>query len=300
MTTLAQRLAETPAEYPFMRGNIIDVETFARNEVQKELVWKMVHGMLGVGEQKYIDLHCVAERFVFTNNIYNLVDATRPQLPNDNIIYEFSQLPCNPIWLEWNDVDNCREGALVFQVEKYAHIIPVISLTELGEKLATPVALVRTKPFPLGTSKVTAEFLWTIKDRHGAMPPKSILDYDTARYLGIISFVLFLLTVPRVSEPVDVVWNKRIQKKRVKSGKLPLLEFKQVKLHLTQPQKRYVYTGNETPEEREAIRRRLHQVIGHFRTYQKGRDKPHITWIPPHWRGDPELGMVLHERKVER
>jgi hypothetical protein len=45
--------------------------------------------------------------------------------------------------------------------------------------------------------------------------------------------------------------------------------------------------GEGTPHSRH----RLHAVRGHMRHYKSGR----ISWIPAHWRGDKELGVVTKD-----
>jgi len=60
-------------------------------------------------------------------------------------------------------------------------------------------------------------------------------------------------------------------------------------------------TGGRKPlESEEAHHKRLHRVVGHFRTYREGREQPKISFVPQHWRGDAALGVLLHERVVKK
>lgn len=52
----------------------------------------------------------------------------------------------------------------------------------------------------------------------------------------------------------------------------------------------------EDREEREKIRKRQHDVAGHWRHYKNGRR----VWIKSHKRGDPTLGVVESEYQVSR
>lgn len=115
-----------------------------------------------------------------------------------------------------------------------------------------------------------------------------------------IAELLFLLNTPRVSETKTHVISPKLQKARLRRRKLPLLEFKRVKVLLGAPNIRYPKGNpNHIPgETREERHRRLHQVTGHFRHYLQGRDKPHVAWVPPHWRGDAQLGVVMHDRHI--
>jgi hypothetical protein len=112
---------------------------------------------------------------------------------------------------------------------------------------------------------------------------------------------LFLLNVPRVSEVRESVASAKLQKARARRGKMPLLELKHVKLMIGRGGVRYTNRGDLARRPGESVeehRKRLHQVIGHFRTYVKNREAPRVSWVPPHWRGDATKGIVLHERTI--
>jgi len=123
-------------------------------------------------------------------------------------------------------------------------------------------------------------------------------DDDEFAYLRTaVEVAIFLLITPRVAQQHEVTHGPAIQKKRVMRGKPPLVDYKRVTLTVgvrspTSPRSA-ISSGNA------AAQRKLHPVMGHFRTYTEGRETPKISWVLPHWRGDPELGVVHRTRNVK-
>lgn len=109
---------------------------------------------------------------------------------------------------------------------------------------------------------------------------------------------LFLLCIPR-THSIETTHYSRTERRRALREGIPLIEYKQVKLHVGGQPKADKSTEHRTVELGETyVPRRLHRVIGHFRVYHKGESNQLITFIPEHWRGDASLGIVMHEHQV--
>ena len=83
---------------------------------------------------------------------------------------------------------------------------------------------------------------------------------------------------------------------------LPMVEYKRVVMKIGVGAPSYPHKAQQhiDGESEEARRRRLHRVVGHFRTYRQGREQPKVAFVPQHWRGNAELGILLHEREVKQ
>jgi len=121
-------------------------------------------------------------------------------------------------------------------------------------------------------------------------------------------FGIFLVTQPRVYSDEQIRWKASHRAARVARNKPPLLEYRRIRLHICKPRKHYGERPTATITSRsfsdtdsiEAVQhRRYHKVMGHFRHYIN-HDPPHTTWIEPHYRGDPSLGVTFTERDVTR
>jgi len=126
---------------------------------------------------------------------------------------------------------------------------------------------------------------------------------ELLKYAGSsVTGALFFLSVPRTIELREVksARIRRIHEKQV----YPDVEYKQVKLKIGGKHVQYVRREGESEAE---YHKRLHHVIGHFRTYthtygSKGVEKrpvPKTVWIEPHWRGDASMGVLLREHIIE-
>ncbi len=122
---------------------------------------------------------------------------------------------------------------------------------------------------------------------------------DWDQLLGIqfdkCMFALTLLACKNITHsPIPI--SEKLQKARVRKGKLPLTEFRYLKILV--PGNRRA-KGEATGGNDEQDLKRFHLVRGHFATYTSdsprfGRltDGVGTFWIPPHARGDKELGEI--------
>jgi len=240
----------------------------------------------------------------------------------DDAVFANARMPVNLAWIEWTSkrelTDTLKPTTVPFAVLLDAHsdlnhaldmtmgipapednsVYGVLYARHHTDHVIMPV-MVFTIHGGFG-GQVEAEIVWSWHDAK-ISPSDATKEQivSTQRSLLMeIAELLFLLNTPRVSETKTHVISPKLQKARLRRRKLPLLEFKRVKVLLGAPHIRYPKGTSIPGETREERHRRLHQVTGHFRHYLQGRDKPHVAWVPPHWRGDAQLGVVMHDRHI--
>jgi hypothetical protein len=128
-------------------------------------------------------------------------------------------------------------------------------------------------------------------------------DYDEIKFfVWDILDALFMIMTPRVCEVRHAEHSPKLQRSRQKQNKMPLVEYKKMLIRVGMGQPRYARHASSpselVPGQPTGRHHRLHRVIGHFRTYREGRERPYCTFVPQHWRGDEKLGIILKERHV--
>jgi hypothetical protein len=277
-----------------------------------------------------------AERFAF---IQNPIDTVGALLDNKSLdhktVLELARLPASVCWVEWpNWLDGRsrqeRLGILVIPgtIDMTQHR-NIDGHTQYKVSVGPGVPIEKQRMFIIGAASLHedvnavcpfmllscdafsdvargfsgVDMHWFIdgisKDRR-EQAADTLLDFCDA---------LFLINTPRVSEIKKHVPSEKLQKARVRSGKLPMIEYRQVNItvgvgptHYTNKQSAapLVRQEGESVEAFERRRRRLHRVIPHFRTYRNddGTAK-RVVPIAEQWRGDASLGVVLHDRKIK-
>jgi hypothetical protein len=243
----------------------------------------------------------------------------------DDLVFASAHMPVNLAWIEWTSLRELKG------TDKEKYKVPLAVLLDAHSELNHSLDTVMGIPSPVDNSiygviyarhhrapdRVMPVMVFTVLGGFNMQQEVEVvwswhetearrLGYsekecvDTQRSLLMeIAELLFLLNTPRVSETKTPTISPKLQRARLRRRKLPLLEFKRVKVLLGAPSIRYPKGAPHIPgETREERHRRLHQVTGHFRHYLQGRDKPHVAWVPPHWRGDAQLGVVMHDRRV--
>jgi hypothetical protein len=109
-----------------------------------------------------------------------------------------------------------------------------------------------------------------------------------------------LLNVKNVVMRLQSV-NERLQKKRVKQGKLPLV--KMYTLEIEAPGKRFVGESSPMPKNLPpSSSRPLHLVRGHLADYRDGKGlfgkHRGVYWIPSHMRGEIDNGIIKKRYRV--
>ena len=218
--------------------------------------------------------------------------------------------------LEEKEINGKRGGAVQILQKHYPNGEPSTFLSgivysAMAHTDATPIftfTLSRGFVHPKSKLKITwqADCLKSVADQ--AMAYEAMYGYTVDETLDTfitttlvdLAALLFLINTPKAVEQVEHRWPEKLQRARKKRNKIPLLEFRKILVRIGSPYVRNVYPRNLSQGATDA-RRRLHQVIGHFRTYTKHHeDKPLVAWVPQHWRGDATLGVVMHERTLKQ
>jgi len=281
-------------------------------------------------------LNLLAERIVYTDDIPTILYDMHEnkQLSIDGMLSS-AKLPYDCFWLEYNSMvgtgqdeegvdpddilENTAYGALVQRLDTKAvrmYIIVGLKWPNIP-MLSTLAYVVEFNNWPPVVPSIkqpdkkalTFELLYAFNyDRLISGKPqarKSISDLGSV--VNELIFGIFLVTQPRCYTDETIKWKASHKAKRAARDKPPLLEYRKIRLHICKPRKHYaqrpasaVTNGVSDTDSSEAVQhRRYHKVMGHFRHYIN-HDPPHTTWIEPHYRGDPALGVTFTERDVTR
>jgi len=252
-----------------------------------------------------------AERFVFSQSPKRIMQSLikSGQVDYDTVM-DITQPPVDPCWLEFpmpdtvQDGDWNRMGVFISNTvvtrdgkdEKDGTFMAFVMDTGDGEMPVLFGGLV-TPRLPLRSGSPSSVWVdiafWPSSDQHSLenVVPSFIQDAVDA---------LFLLCVPRACEMRPHVPSAKLQKRRQRTGKLPLIEYKYVDLMIGKTtQRREPSSGAHDLTSASRDSPRLHRVIGHVRTYREGREVPKVTFVPEHWRGDATKGMIIHTHVVK-
>lgn len=254
-----------------------------------------------------------AERFVFEYEPLALVTQMSDAGTLDiYLMGEAVALPSDHTWFEFLDPkEGERVGVLVARQDSGKLMVALV-LEVYG--VPCPILLMEIKDLP-----------WRFSDSHPYRAGNEVGEYcevmweaqpfefertsrRAATTLHDVLSCLFLLCVPRICE-VRTKTSKLGKRMARQERAHPAVEFKHVTMTVGVGSPRYVGGAARVPgESDEEHRTRLHRVTWHFRTYRyvKGsggtvlRDKPLITLVDEHWRGDASKGILLHERTVKQ
>lgn len=147
---------------------------------------------------------------------------------------------------------------------------------------------------------VGAKVDWETKTVWTTAVMKKALEHaknDATPAIGFLFSVLAIMNIPGASEESVVKQPERLQRSRLKQGKLPLLEYREVKMKAGG---HHGSSGHQATDGSEpAFHKRRHHVVGHIRLRHANEPLGEWSWVRPHWRGDATLGIVLKEREVE-
>lgn len=255
-----------------------------------------------------------AERYIFNEDA---PAVTRALIENGSIekgmVLETFRMPATNVWLEFtpNDSVLSRIGYMVGPVPESESILTnyrlmiAIAAQSKNNSLTRTVGLLS---LPEGGFNLrfgaTLHLHWFMDYMGGGgrvSKEQKEIDSDAKMFFYDFVEAMFLINTPRVCELREASFGPRKQKIRDRTG-LPLVEYRRVVMKIGVGTPQYRSNGSRPQEEveSEANRRRLHRVVGHFRTYKEGREKPKVSFVPQHWRGNAELGILLHEREVKR
>ena len=118
--------------------------------------------------------------------------------------------------------------------------------------------------------------------------------HDKMIYLPFTAFSLLHCKNIKI---VEVLPDEALQSARRRRNKLPLYGYHVLKLNVPIEEEHRVYGVNDSDDKGQV---RHHMVRGHFKNLQHNRFKHKgIYWWPAHWRGNPELGIVEKDYKIE-
>jgi hypothetical protein len=339
MTTLAQKIIENnlaapgPEDEPIpeILQMAVQLTRSRLNAPNVEKFHVIERDGTSCREDAFRVLTATSERFMFQddNPCDVVLDHIEAGTLDQNVMFNVAKLPVDHAWIEWRtrDRDDIPEtmlfGVLLDSTvemdvrERELNGVPKAAMSVFntranGSDKAPPgfisgilySALRDTSATPLFTFNMTKGF----SDPNSKLKVTWQADiaqegYDKMNFVQSIlidiSCLLFLLNTPRATETIEHRWPEKLQKARRKRNKVPLVEFKKILVRIGSPQPKIVRHPNLSAGH--DARRRLHQVIGHFRTYTKHHeDKPLVAWVNQHWRGDAELGIVLHERNIKQ
>lgn len=256
-----------------------------------------------------------AERFVFDDDAPAIVDELIANKSVDNsLVWETLQMPATNFWIEYPTPDQeCgveRIGIMVGMVPQHLAIATnyllmvaiVASSRKGGLRVAGLLSLPDIKLVP-GTSHVHLHWFLDRLANQGRVSQSE--DSDAKQFVYDLVYTLFLINTPRVCEQRIATIGSPVKKKRNQNpDALPLIELRRVVMRVGIGSPHYPSKGGGSHgtsfESAEAQHKRLHRVIGHFRTYRKEREVPKVAFVPQHWRGDAETGILLHERIIKK
>lgn len=207
------------------------------------------------------------------------------------------RIPVAPMWLETPGMLQFADkelfgtiGALIQKVGPN-----VYDMTYFTDAIREPGQPHVALPYVCGRVELEDEAVATIVVWDAFHGPEAASDGELFQALVRQTLALVAaLNTPRVVTKTAVTHQPPLQKARLKRGKYPLLSFNQVKIHLPKV----------TQHSGDTMRRdlgggvRFHGVLGHLRRIEKPYG-PDVTWVSPHFRGDPRLGVVMKERAVK-
>ncbi len=262
---------------------------------------------------KVPEMQKIAERFVFERTPFEIVnrltELSKGTLTND-LIYEGCHLPATPTWLEmpvkFEDGQGYGKCGFMLDVDERTNVIVcavVLDSPLMRAKKHSPcvVGTLRIPKLPFVKPYCFDVLKWHREGEEG---------YDDAEvYVRDLADALFLLQMPRVTETREVTHHPKKQRARQKAGKFPLVDYQIVRFNLHVPDIRYSSANRGVAKSYGAATRaeggdggetrRFHRVLEHVRVYREGREKPHVSLIPEHWKGDPSKGIIIKERRIK-
>lgn len=267
----------------------------------------------------------MADRVVFDEELlevyHQMIDDEQIEA---NMIFRNVRLPSDRLWVEWRALttneDAMQVGALFEMTTRTELPIDMIVMCRSCRTGGMGiVSRYKIDPPPYAQAD-GLQFKMTWSDADGTFTSAkgnpnggaglAIDDPHDPRWGKLMStflkgafFGLFLLQQPRVTDVTEVKHPEKVQAKRRKHGKKPLVEYRRVKLKVGVVAGR---TGVLKRARGEAAagdgagggKKKYHHVMGHFRCYHRDEPNEIVVWIAEHYRGDPALGFMLREKHL--
>lgn len=254
-----------------------------------------------------------AERYIFDEDAplitTQLIDSGAVSA---DLVWESTRLPASNVWIEFPSNQDNEEGfhtRIGFMLGRVPVNDTVLSNHRMVMALAAmssdgaggAVGLITLPDKPVTATNYAVGVHWFYDRTALDRLDNSRIDIQRECRLFVNDMIscLFLINTPRVCELREGIFGPRKPKIQQRLNH-PLVEYKRVVLKVGVGAPRYQRNPNPTDETEEARSKRLHRVVGHFRTYRAGREQPKLSFVPQHWRGDATKGILLHERTVKR
>jgi hypothetical protein len=251
-----------------------------------------------------VEAEATAERYVFEDDPTRVVgDLVRSGAVSSRVVMSQHRLPASDVWIEFTEGEGMRIGLAAGRVALAAGprvVVAVVGGVPDGRVAQVALVSYSEEKWELGGDVPTANVHWYLDHAAGSLSEDEKDDVKVFFYDLVDA--CFLLNTPRVAELRPAAFGPRRPSVRARTGR-PFVEYKRVVLNIGVAAPHYERRTAAADElialdEREARRRKLHRVIPHFRTLAKGRERPHVSFVPQHWRGDARLGIVLRENVV--
>ena len=173
------------------------------------------------------------------------------------------------------------------------------------DQIMMRTAIVQTAPMHWLVDEGKFRQGWTEQEMAGLMEnflpaEKDIIETEGAYgRQGDVRFLIALLGMLNYDQVIQLTPETPKKVSHMRFGrKLPENEYKVVTIQLPKPQGVRVYekhfTGHGTPK-------RQHWVRGHWRRYRDARGNvTKNVWIESHIRGNANLGVIVHDYKLEK
>ncbi|WP_267428660.1 hypothetical protein [Methylobacterium sp. GC_Met_2] len=239
-----------------------------------------------------VDAAAAAQRFAIDGVDFDSLQQLGVQVFDTGIS---PRLPANKVWIEGPITmthlygeERGLIGALLWQEDGW--IVADYFSDVYGS--GYPAPLVSGRVWHHGYRDITARCEWFCFQNSGLQCQDN--GPSLFQELSILTELLIAaLNAPRIVERQEIRWQPALQKARLKRGRHPLLSFNKVKITL--PKTSSSYGSTMAHEVGNGVR--YHGVLGHLRRIEKPYG-PELTWVRPHFRGDPRLGVVVKERAV--
>lgn len=263
----------------------------------------------------------LADRIVVQEDV---TDLMYEMAANKQIVFtdmlRHTHMPSEAVWIEWRDKHTPLELGVLIDTRckrKHDQLTPEIGVMVVVRSLKSFrtqvmfVGIVKSLPFAEGDINNQCELAWTYHDEQGVPSPEQVKDSadEFARSFTSAVFTLFVMQHPKLIDRETVEHGPALQKKRAEKRKPALLDYSRVYIKINKKIPAKVRAGmingkdarvNSIESYNQGPKKKYHKVLGHFRTYHRGEPEENIKWIAEHWRGDPSLGVVLHEHRLTK
>lgn len=243
----------------------------------------------------------IADKFVFEHSPANAIyEQISNKVLDRDLIWNTARPITQPMWVEWSPTETIQYGFLIDTTNQGTIITFCAGSTTRSSVGRAGAVMQITLPAQLPCPDLSKFGKVKIHYNAELLGGKDTTTVETMAFHLVKDCLcaMFVLCTPRVADTQPLIPARPVRRRQAREyPDKPIIEFRTVKMRIGVAPQRYVHTYDPTGLH-EAIHRRLHRVVGHYRVYTKNHEQPLVSFVPEHWRGDPELGIVLHNREV--